>query len=189
MNTDYKTLFDCIKDRYIKVVWTHKIHEKQSDIYDKYIRRARWAKIILSSLTVGGVITLIKDVFGAENSCCAQAITALFATSDAVVSMICNEGKWADESSANKRHAAKLHDLRNRYNSLLTDIVGDHVSITDIIKRREYLEKNEDVVYKDAPHTTPKAVKAAEKALKVDLESTSTTEEETTLLPSYLRNL
>jgi hypothetical protein len=78
--------------------------------------------------------------------------------------------------------------LRNKYDSLLSDIFADILTIDQIIERRQLLENEEDELnLLPLAHTTPWAVKEASKSLKVDKESTTENEEIDSIVPKHLR--
>ena len=85
-------------------------------------------------------------------------------------------------------YAAKVRHLRNRYESLLTDILACDLSATEIQARRALLEEEENRLFKEtAPHTSNEAVKMAEKALNQKQDSTTTMLELNTHLPKHLQ--
>ena len=59
MEKDYKDLEDIVRTRYGSVAWTHKIHEKQAEIYDKEYGILAVINIIAASVTSAGIVSLI----------------------------------------------------------------------------------------------------------------------------------
>ena len=59
MIDNYKTLEDVVRDSYASVVWSHKIQEKQSDIYAEKYKTMEIINIGTASLTSVGIVTMI----------------------------------------------------------------------------------------------------------------------------------
>jgi len=59
MKDSYKILEDIVRESYVGVVWSHKIQEKQSDIYAKKYKKMEIINIGIASLTSVGIITMI----------------------------------------------------------------------------------------------------------------------------------
>ena len=56
---EYQVLLDVVRLNYASVVWTHKIQEKQSDIYFERFKKMETINILLASLTSAGIIAII----------------------------------------------------------------------------------------------------------------------------------
>lgn len=96
-----------------------------------------------------------------------------------------NLGKAASE---NEHFAATMHDLRNRYAGLLSDIKAGMLTNQQIMQERKKLEHEENLIYSGiVPFTSKKAVTNAEKALKHNQDSTTTAEEIEILVSSNLQ--
>ena len=51
-----------IRNSYGNVFWTHKIHEKDADMYNKYDSRLKVAQIILSAVSTTGLISVLLGI-------------------------------------------------------------------------------------------------------------------------------
>lgn len=62
---EYKILLDVVRQSYASVVWTHKIQEKQADIYSERKNFLETVNIIVATLTSCGVTSIVvnKDSF------------------------------------------------------------------------------------------------------------------------------
>jgi len=96
------------------------------------------------------------------------------------------DGQLEEKAKLNKNFAAKLHDLRNKYESLMTDILAGLLNDNEIVDKRNELREEEDLLYIKAPHTFPAAVKRAEKALRTNKESTTEEDEIDAIVPKDL---
>ncbi|MDO4673253.1 MAG: SLATT domain-containing protein, partial [Porphyromonadaceae bacterium] len=59
MIENYKMLEDVVRESYSSIVWSHKIQEKQSDIYAEKFKRLETLNIGAASLTSVGIIAMI----------------------------------------------------------------------------------------------------------------------------------
>ena len=55
----YQVLLDVVRQQYASVVWTHKIQEKQADIYFKRYNCLETVNIIFASATSCGIVSTI----------------------------------------------------------------------------------------------------------------------------------
>lgn len=61
-NHEYQVLLDVVRQNYASVVWTHKIQEKQIDIYTSYYKKLQIVNILFAPLTSIGII-FVGDSF------------------------------------------------------------------------------------------------------------------------------
>ena len=127
-------LYQQIEGRWDKIVWTHKIHEEQADIYMTSSRRYAIAKQILSSANSVGVITILCGLI--SNDRWVQIITAITTIAIAFVIWKCESCKFESKAEENKQYAAKCHHLRNLYESLMTDIKAGIANTSDILRKQ-----------------------------------------------------
>lgn len=191
MDTPIHEQYLCIQSRYIKVVWSHKIQEKQAEIYLKTSNNIQKAKTILSVLTTGGVISpilpILDDLLNYAQPLY-QVIVALLAAILLYLTLRYPDGVLETKALENKKHAAKVHNLRNRYESLMYDIKTNCLSIDRIIETRNALERIENELYAEpAPHTSQKAVNKATQALKESKDSTTEIQEIIQIVPPELQ--
>ncbi len=185
MNKSQVILYLQIAGRYDKILWTHKIQEKEGDInvHDNSIVK-NW-KCGLSAVTSAGAV---GTIFSWSGETCVSVITAIISAISAFLIWRFPDGEIITKSQANKAFAAKVRHMRNRYESLLTDILACDLSATEIQARRDLLEEEENKLFKEtAPHTSNEAVKMAEKALNQKQDSTTTMLELNTHLPKHLQ--
>ena len=178
-------LYIQIADRYCKMAWTHKIQEKQADMYLKWNRRIRNIKSLLTAVSTCGIVT----IFFITDSFRGKVITAVISALSTFLSWRYRDGELTELANANKRFAADAHNMRNKYESLLCDIKSGLLCDEEILERRNNLEHEEDDLFSKSvvPHTTCKAVNAACKSLIKKMESTTTDEERNNILPDFLK--
>lgn len=181
MDEATKVLYREIQERYVKIIWTHKIQLCQAAIYNRENKRHNTTLATLSVLVSAAAITNVLKWLPEGLMVPMLAISSLVLTFYTVKYKAENFGKAAIE---NEHFAATMHDLRNKYAALLSDIKAGMLTKEQIIQEREILEHEENLIYSGiVPFTSQEAVEAAEIALKSKKEST-TTDQEVELLVS-----
>lgn len=188
LESNIQKIYKQIIGRYIKVVWTHKIHECQAYIYYVHVERVKTWISILTGLTATGTVAALIPFSCADIDKVAVWLTAIFALALSYFNYRYKDGILEKKMEENKAYAAKLHHLRNLYESLMTDIISEKIDVQTIMKRRNELEQKEDELYSQkVPITSKAAVQQATRALKGNQDSTTTEEEEQLILPDYLK--
>lgn len=187
MDDKTKTLYREILERYTRIIWTHKIQLCQADIYREkancYNNLLMALSVLMSASTLSNIFKWIPEYFAGIVLALLALILTYLTTKVRSLNL---EAKAADC----ERFAAVMHNIRNRYAGLLSDIKAGLLSAEQITTQRLRLENDEDLVYSGiVPHTSKDAVSAAEKALKSKLESTTTDEEISLLVSSNLQIL
>lgn len=178
----YIGLEDLVRNAYAGVVWSHKIQEKQADIYADRFSYLKIANIILAGLSSAGIITIIftdpywLKIISAVVSFLSFLITAYFKSFNLL-----------GLNSAHKTTANQLISIRDRYKSLLFKIKYRMNTVEELLNEHQKLQKETSTIYLEAPSTTYKAVAKASDALKVKKDNTFTDEEIDSFLPSSLR--
>ena len=183
-----KILESQIRECFGRIVWTHKIHEKCSDIYAEQLKQLKIIEIVLSALTTTSLLSsiLIDQKVG-------TIIGVLFST---IILIITIYTKDYDLGKLSQNHAEVAHELwniRESYLSLITDIKANILSFEQIQIRRDKLQKQTNKVYENAPRTNYKAYQQVSKALNkngqvnVGQEMTFTDTEIDRFLPNDLR--
>lgn len=185
MDEGTKILYREIEERFVKVLWTHKIQLCQASIHYKNNKCHNTVLAVLSVLVSLAAITNILKWLPECLMVPVLAVLSLTLTFFTVLYKAENLGKAATE---NEHFAATMHDLRNRYAGLLSDIKAGLLSKEQIVNRRELLEHEENLIYSGiVPYTSKEAVEMAEKALKAKQESTTTDEEISMLVSKNLQ--
>ena len=88
MENNHQILLDEVRQNFASVVWTHKIQEKQADIYAEQYKLLETINILLAAATSCGIITtifvdgIVAKVITACLSFGTLAITAYFKSFD-----------------------------------------------------------------------------------------------------------
>lgn len=185
MDEQTKTMYRLIQERYVKVIWTHKIQLCQAAIHSQKNKRRNVTLAILSCVVSTAAITNVLKWLPEDVMVPILAVLSLILTFFTIMYKSDNLGKAASE---NEHFAATLHDLRNRYESLLTDIKSGQLTKEQIVEGRNTLEHEEDLIYSGiVPTTSSEAVEAASKALKTNQDSTTTDMEIELLISANLQ--
>lgn len=171
-----------LRECYGRVVYSHKIHEKCSDILLTRLSNIKFWQIILSAFTTGG---FISTFFGAGEiaTVLGVGISTLLLTLNAYTKNY-DLGELAQK---HKQAASEIWLIREKYLSLLTDLAIGEKSIEKLQSERDILLDNLHSIYTGSPNTTFKAYKKAQEALKAKEELTFSDEEIDAFLPKELR--
>lgn len=189
MNEDIQTLYSQLLDRYVKITWTHKIHEKQADIYNN---TSIWNKRIIAALTVATTTSAVATVF---NFCglgsVTEVVTALLSAISSYFILCYKDEPLDNKAKINKKYAIKCLELRNACESLLTDVKAKRFTTVDEIAYQRDLLEQKAISLRESgvPPTTSKAVKLAEKALKIKRDNQTSKEEISVIVPEGLQTL
>lgn len=169
-----KLLNSQIRNSYGNVFWTHKIHEKDADLYRIWNNRLKITQIVLSAISTTGLVFVLfgvdKSNIAEGNNCFVRlaAIISAFISALLVIANSLSKGYDLGELSASHGATAiKLLDLREEYLSLLYDIKGRHLSVESIQKRRDELKEKTLAIYANAPRTTSCGYTKAAKAIEI----------------------
>ena len=182
---DYQVLLDLVRQNFASVVWTHKVQEKQADIYVEYYAKLQTMNIIAASITSCGIVStifagdafqLVLKIVTATLSFFTLCITAYFKSFD-----LQTLGKQ------NKEAANQFLVIRNELLQIIGDIHIQKESLQDIEGRYSDIIRRLNELYVSAPSTTDKAVKRATQALNIKQEYTYSEEEIDRFLPTSLR--
>ncbi len=185
MNDSTKCLYREILDRYVKVVWTHKIHLCQANLHTK---RHKQRNTLIAVLSILVSATAITNIFKWLPECVIVPLLAVLSLTLTFFTTRYKGDNLEKAASENEHFAAKMHHLRNCYAGLLSDIKAGLLSDEEIVVKRNALENEEGLIYSSiVPMTSTKAVKLAEEALKTRQESTTTNEEIQSMVPENLQ--
>lgn len=166
-----------------KVAWTHKIQEKQADIYRRTGDVTEIIKIILSAITSSGILAV---AFGADSTWF-KILTAVVALLSTGVNLYLKKYDFITLEREHKASAVDWLGLREDYVTLIADIRAGIVSDKNLISRRDALLEKYKEVAKKSPNTTSKAYTMASDALNINLDDLISEEEINKFLPPELR--
>lgn len=172
-----------IRECYGRIVYSHKVHEKNADLYLERLRKTKFFPIILSAMTTGGIL----GVLFSDGSKVLATITAATATTQFFLNAYIKEYSLSEAVERHSATASKLWSVRESYLSLLSDLISQQITLEDAREVREKLQQELTVIYEKAPRTISKAYKEAQKALKLNEELNFSDDEIDLFLPKPLR--
>ena len=180
---DYQVLLDVVRQNFASVVWTHKIQEKQADIYAERYKLLETINVIVAALTSCGVVSLVTD----QECMLVKVVTCILSFATLAITAYF---KSFDLKSLEKQHKDAANNfivIRNELLQVNADIHMKTDSAQDINERYQEIMKRLNSLYVTAPGTSDKAVKKASKALGKDQEYSYKKEEIDRFLPPTLR--
>ena len=182
MNDEFLILEDSVRNTFGSVVWSHKIQEKQADIYLTKYKFMETMNIVAESITTVGIVSLIFT-----NQLWIKILSSLISFLSIFISSFLKSFGLQELVESHSKTAQKLLCVRDELKFLLMLIClkeKDIRELTDIYQ--EIIVKLDDI-YFEAPRTTDKAVKRARKALNITKDNVFTDEEIDINLPDTLK--
>lgn len=181
---EYEILLDVVRQSFASVVWTHKIQEKQADIYSERKNFLETVNIIVATLTSCGVTSIVvnKDSFALKLitfvlSFITVAITAYF--------------KNVDLKSLQKQHKDAANNfivIRNELLQVIADIHMRNENVKSLNDRYKSIMERLNKLLMNAPIVSERAGKRADAAFAKEKGYNSYKEEEIDrFLPPELR--
>ncbi len=182
MDERYCVLEEAVRDMFARAVWSHKIQEKQADIFQRQYKVMETISIVCASFTsVGLLSTIFTDQLWIKIVSVVLSFVTVF------IAIYFKSFNLEKLEGTHKEAAKKLLALRNEITCLITSIKINEKSLEDLTERYCELMNKANVIYKEAPNTTDRAVKQAKKALQIKGDNTFSPEEIDSYLPEALR--
>lgn len=159
--SEYQVVCDLIRQQFASVVWTHKIQEKQADIYAKRYSWLETINIIMAAATSCGLIAVIFK----ENLLILKVITAIFSFATLAISAYYKSFNPSFKSKENKDAANKLIGIRNELLSLIAECILQEKPVKEIKINFDEVIIRLNKLYLELPSTTAKARKKAKESL------------------------
>ena len=174
-----------IRECFGRVAYSHKTHEKQTDILICKDSFWKTIQIILSVIISGTLLSTFTELFGYGKYW--VLIGAILSVLLAIINLHLKNLNYGIVAKQHKEIAVQLWNIRERYFSLIVDLISKSVDIEIATKEREVLQDKLADIYINAPRTNSKAYKMAQKALKFNEDLTFSAKEIDMLLPEKLR--
>lgn len=188
-NSQFDNIEDQIRQTLGCVIYTHKAHEKCADELDRKIGWYKKCQIILSSLTASGALVTLLDfcpdcfIF----QIVIKLLTLLLSFGTIYVSSFVRYFNISDAAESHRRVAVILIDVREKYISLLVDMVNRSITFDDVMCKRSFFQSILNVIYSLSPRTTSKSYQESCRALQKLEEYTFSDEEIDKFLPPSIR--
>lgn len=170
-----------IREIYGRVIYTHKTHEKCSDVLKARSDFMKFVEILLSAATTTSILVVVFGEGGAF-----QFIAALCSTTLLGITLYSKDFNLLAIAEKHKQAALNILEIREKLFSLLVDIrIGNKV-IEQLQQTRDELNEQLVNTYRGAPKTINKAYRIASKALQQNEEFTFSDSELDKFLPESL---
>ena len=179
---NYNKIESSVRDTFGSVVWSHKIQEKQADIYASKYKWMETAKIAASALTSVGIVSLIFT-----DQLWIKLVSALISFISIFVSAFFKSFDLQTMVNQHKSAANNLLVVRDELKLLLLQIRLQKDEPVALYEKYESTVHQLDKIYTNAPNTTNKAVEMARKALNITQDNTFSDAEIDRFLPVELR--
>ena len=171
-----------LRQKLASTVWTHKIQEKQADIYLNKYNLLETIRIIILAITTSGIVSCIfvDEVW-------IKIITAILSAISLFISTYLKSYDLKGLHQRHKETAIQLLELREDIISTICDIKCNNISKEDLIEKRNLINNKYLSICKNSLDAKNKAIKKASKALKFTQDNTYSDEEIDSYLPVELR--
>ncbi len=171
-----------LRECFGRVVYSHKTHEKCADILLSRLSTIKLWQIILSAITTGGLIATIftEEKLGA-------LISVIVSTALLMLNAYTKNYDLGELGQKHKRAANDLWLIREKYLTLITDLVMGEKPIAKLQEERDELLEELHSIYAGAPSTTYEAYRKAQVALQKFEDMTFSDKEIDAFLPKELK--
>ena len=173
-----------IRECYARVVYTHKVHEKCSDILNKWNNRVKFWQIALSALTTSGIVGIII-----VDEMWLKFVTAGISFITTFLSTYVKKYDLGGLAQQHADAAVAIWNVREKYLSLITDMLGKSIAVDEARGIRDELQHELLGIYNGSPRSFAKAYNEAVEGLKKMDEMTFTDDEINKFLPQALRKM
>lgn len=178
----YDVLEDCVRNVFGRVMWSHKIQEKQADIQAHYSLAMTLTNVTLSAATSVGLFSIIfVDRFWLK------LISTLASFASTAIVWFSKELDLPDRIKTHRKAAVDYLAVKDRLQNLLMKIRFRTVPVERLEEEFSQLNESVNNINAQAPQTTDRAVRRASRALKVENDDNITNKEIDNGLPPSLR--
>lgn len=157
---DIKNL-SIIRQSFASAVFTHKVQEIASENQEKNVFIIKIINIILVLI----VLILLIVQAANPNNLIFSFVGAGITVAEIIFLIIQLSFNFDQKVIMHKNSALKYMDLRDAYRSLITDIMNEAIQTSEIISRRDLLQREYQIISDLAPQTGNKEYAEAQKRL------------------------
>ena len=180
---DRRDLLDAqLRDAFGRVVYTHKVHEKEADILLARLSKIKLGQIVLPAISTGGFIAVLLGM-----GWWGSLVGGVFSATLWTLNWYTRNYDLGQQAQQHKDAAINVWAIREKYISLITDLAMGCESLSNIRLKRDALVDELKDIYAKAPSTTEAAYKKAHKALNLQEEMSFSVAEVDAFLPQTLR--
>lgn len=170
-----------IREAYGRLVYTHTTHLKQAHIIQTANAVVQWLLIAFSAISTAGLIGIMFSF----SPVALAIVSGVFTAASLAVNLYSRGARLGERAERHRSVANDLWPIREDYVSLLTDL--DTMDDVSIRKIRDELKDKVAAIYSNAPLTSKRAYRLAQKALKEEEEQYFSPDELDQIIPEHLR--
>jgi hypothetical protein len=182
-------LLSIARELYGRLVWSHKVHEKDRERASIQVAVTKWVNVFLSFLTaIFAVYSVVSDAESLRNLFSPTWITVFFSagiTAFTVWQLSFDPSRFEAD---HRQTAKRLLVCRDKMLFIIHKLMGTTEPIANVEHMLEGVSNEICLTYEFAPDTSTAGYNAASKALKSDEEMTLSSIEIDSLLPESLRS-
>lgn len=145
----------------VNVGWTHKIHAVRIDELESYIRWFRIATIIISGVVSSGLVGIL-----CFDEYWIKLVTAFLSLVTTIIFSITKEFNFEERLALERKSVDELWNIRVSAENLLSEVVYNGKSSSEIQKSFEELKFRRDVAYGKLSNPSPKNISKASELIK-----------------------
>jgi len=145
----------------VNVGWTHKIHAVRIDELESYIRWFRIVTIIISGVVSSGLVGIL-----CFDEYWIKLVTAFLSLVTTIIFSITKEFNFEERLALERKSVDELWNLRVSAENLLSEVVYNGKSSSEIQKSFEELKFRRDVAYGKLSNPSPKNISKASELIK-----------------------
>jgi hypothetical protein len=150
-----------IRQSFASTVFTHKIQEIAAEFQEKNVFTIKIVNVFLVSI----VLILLIVQTSQPQILLISYISAGITVAEVVFLIIQLTFSFEERVVMHKNSALKYMGLRDSYRSLIVDVMSMTITTDQIISRRDYLQKEYQIISDLAPQTSSKEYSEAQKRL------------------------
>lgn len=182
MSDQYDILESAVRDIFYRALWSHKVQEKQADIYHLIYTILMWLSIVFSAITTAGVFSVIF-----KDETWIKIVSTIVAFITLVISTYLKTFDVPGLIKTHKETANHLLALRNESCALIALIKTKNRTVEELENMYLNLLHKANEIYRSAPQTTTIALNEADKALHEKRDNSFLDKEIDSYLPDKLR--
>ena len=150
-----------VRQSFANTVFTHKVQEVAAELHGKKANTIRVINIVLVSIVL--ILLVIQTIY--PTAIILTYIGAGVTAGEILFLIIQLSFNFEQRAVLHKNSALKFMGLRDKYRSLITDIMSETLSSDEVISRRDSLLHEYQVLSDLSPQTGSKEYKEAQKRL------------------------
>lgn len=150
-----------VRQSFAQAVFTHKVQEVAAEGAWTWVRRVKIANIGIVALVLFMLILQVANPSSTIFSYLGSGITA----GEIIFLIVQLSFNFEQNMVAHKNSALKYMQLRDKYRTLVTDIMNERAPQAEILSRRDLLQQEYQIICDLAPQTGSKDYAEAQKRL------------------------